>query len=399
MRVSLRQPLPPAGSDPSASPLLDPAGPRRVMGRAPGGSGEAEPLTVSDRHLFGPRGAVLGAGGGPLVVSDTGHHRLLVWRRQPETDEAPADLVIGQPTFAVEGRNGKREPDAASLNVPTGVALVGDVLAVADAWNHRVLLWHGLPEHSNQPADVVLGQADFGSVLVNRGSASAAADTLNWCYGVSILDGRLVVADTGNRRVLVWEGIPEKNGQPADLVLGQPGPDTRDENAGRDPGPLGMRWPHSVAMSGGRWLVADAGNNRVLVWNRLPGAAGVPADSALGQQDFLSLEHNRGHYLPDAVGCNMPYGVAADDRRVLVADTANSRMIGWRGQSLGTGRPAVAVAGQPGFGAKGDNRWGPPVRDSLCWPYGVTLCGETAVISDSGNNRVLLWDLDRSFAS
>ena len=61
--------------------------------------------------------------------------------------------------------------------------------------------------------------------------------------------------------------------------------------------------------------------------------------------------------------------------------------------------PAVAVAGQPGFGAKGDNRWGPPVRDSLCWPYGVTLCGETAVISDSGNNRVLLWDLDRSFAS
>ena len=86
------------------------------------------------------------------------------------------------------------------------------MLAVADAWNHRVLIWHGLPERSNQPADVVLGQADFDGALANRGADAPRADTLFWCYGVAIAGGRLFVADTGNRRVLVWDRIPTTNG-------------------------------------------------------------------------------------------------------------------------------------------------------------------------------------------
>jgi len=99
-----------------------------------------------------------------------------------------------------------RQPGAATLNVPTGVAASPEVLVVADAWNHRVLIWRGLPETSNQPADVVLGQADFGGMLANRGG-EARADTLNWCYGVSIVGRSLVVCDTGNRRVLIWREI------------------------------------------------------------------------------------------------------------------------------------------------------------------------------------------------
>jgi hypothetical protein len=30
----------------------------------------------------------------------------------------------------------------------------------------------------------------------------------------------------------------------------------------------------------------------------------------------------------------------------------------------------------------------------LNWCYGVKVCGNTAVIADSGNNRVLLWRLE-----
>ncbi|MEO1172315.1 MAG: hypothetical protein AAFX94_09720, partial [Myxococcota bacterium] len=55
---------------------------------------------------------------------------------------------------------------------------------------------------------------------------------------------------------------------------------------------------------------------------------------------------------------------------------------------------AFALSGQDDFGAKGDNRWQPAVRDSLCWPYNVSTCGNTVVIADSGNNRVLLWDIE-----
>lgn len=59
---------------------------------------------------------------------------------------------------------------------------------------------------------------------------------------------------------------------------------------------------------------------------------------------------------------------------------------------LGMGTAATSLAGQRDFTLKGDNRRGPAVRDSLCWPYNVAACGDTLVIADSGNSRVLLRD-------
>ncbi|WP_244500130.1 hypothetical protein [Methyloceanibacter superfactus] len=265
------------------------------------------------------------------------------------------------------------------------------MLAVADAWNHRVLIWHGLPEETNRPADVVLGQADFSGALANRGTDRPDADTMFWCYGVAIIGGRLMVADTGNRRVLVWDRIPTRNGTPADLVLGQLDFITRDENAGGAPGALGMRWPHGIAMDDGRLFVADAGDNRVMVWRGLPAANGCPCDFVLGQDDMEHVDHNQAAYYPTARGLNMPYGLAVLGDRLAVADTANSRLLGFDLTDLGMGAPASRLAGQRGFADKGDNRWGAPVRDSLCWPYNVSACADTLVVADSGNNRVLLW--------
>ena len=211
MRVSLRPLANPASGavarGAAPRPLLDPAGPICVLGSRADEDALSAPVAPSPQTMFGPRGAALAGADGPLFVTDTGHHRLLIWLRSPEADHTPADLLIGQPDFFREGRNAKGEPGAATLNVPTGVAASGDVLAVADAWNHRVLIWRGLPRESNRPADVVLGQADFAATLANRGG-EVGPHTLNWCYGVSIADGRLIVCDTGNRRVLVWDDIP-----------------------------------------------------------------------------------------------------------------------------------------------------------------------------------------------
>ena len=55
--------------------------------------------------------------------------------------------------------------------------------------------------------------------------------------------------------------------------------------------------------------------------------------------------------------------------------------------------PAERLTGQPDFASKGDNAWGLPGRDTLCWPYGLSVLGRRVAIADSGNNRVLLWDL------
>jgi hypothetical protein len=384
MRVSLspvrKRPAEEAPSLPSA--LLDANGARIILGRK-----------SASGVLFEPRGAALAGEAGPLFVSDTGHHRLLIWTDLPASDAAPADLIIGQPDFTSEGRNARGPVGAATLNVPTGVAASDRVLAVADAWNHRVLIWHGFPTRSNQPADVVLGQADFTGGTANRGGDAAGAATLNWCYGVAISDGSLYVADTGNRRVLKWNRIPEVNGTPADLVLGQRDFDTRDENGGRPPDAAGMRWPHGLAMDGERLFVADAGNNRIMVWTAPPERNGAPCAFVLGQRDIAGVDHNRAAYYPTAASLNMPYGLAVLGRRLVAADTANCRLIGYDLDALGPDAPARWLVGQVAFEDKGENhRWGAQQRDSLCWPYGVSACGCTVAVADSGNNRVLIWE-------
>jgi hypothetical protein len=347
-------------------------------------------LTPAAHTLFGPRGAAVGADGA-LWVADTGHHRLLGWPALPEHDAQPAGWLIGQTDFAREGRNAQGEPSAASLNVPTGVCACGEGLAVADAWNHRVLVWHRAPRRSHCPADVVLGQADFGSAEANRGRDRAAVDTLNWPYGVFWDGARLWVADTGNRRVLRFDGLPQRPGQAADLVLGQPDFEQRDENAGGVTQAT-MRWPHAVAVWQGHLCVADAGNNRLLLWAQDPTRPMQRADLIVGQDEIDALDHNRGEYWPSARSLNMPYGLAVHDDRLFVADTANSRVLRFDSPLM---REAQAVAGQTSFADKGDNRWQAAARDSLCWPYALAMHGDTAIVVDSGNNRVLLWEVAR----
>jgi hypothetical protein len=353
--------------------------------------------------MFGPRG-VCAAPDGTLWVSDTGHHRVLGWRRMPEADNTPADVLFGQPTFNREGRNAGGSASAATLNVPTGITACGpdgEGLAVADAWNHRVLIWHRRPTASHQRPDVVVGQPDFDHGESNRGADRPSASTLFWPYCVAWDGARLWVADTGNRRVLMWQGLPQAHGAPADLVLGQADFDTRDENGGGAPTANSMRWPHAITFPAGGLCVADAGNNRLMGWRRMPQANNAPCDGMVGQAGTVLVEHNQGSYYPDAACLNMPYGAAVVDDLIAVADTANSRLLAWRIDSLSThGANAHALAAQPDWNSKGDNRWLPAARDSVCWPYCVALAqsgddgGHTLLVADSGNNRVLLWPVE-----
>lgn len=344
--------------------------------------------------MFGPRGVCVGADG-RLWVADTGHHRLLGWSRLPQESGEPAQLLIGQPEFAREGRNGKGSVGAATMNVPTGVSACGEGIAVADAWNHRVLIWRSAPLRHNQAADLVLGQSDFSGDASNRGSATPAADTMHWPYGLAWDGTRFWVADTGNRRVLMWNGLPSRNGQPADLVLGQTAFDRRDENGGRAPDAHGMRWPHGIAFLGGRLCVSDAGNNRLMIWRKPPVANGQWCDVIVGQRDSSRVDHNQGDYWPSAGALNMPYALTTMGSWLMAADTANSRLVGWHLDDLnGCGAAARRLTGQRDWESKGDNRWLPAVRDSLCWPYGLSGNSQYAVIADAGNNRVLLWRWD-----
>ena len=395
MQVTLRASIDPAPKratpGPLPLPLLAHGGAAVILGAPVAIDALAVPIVPADNTLFGPRGACVAADGS-LWVADTGHHRLLGWPGLPEFDGAPATMLVGQPTFGTEGRNAHGDPGPATLNVPAGVCACGEGIAVADGWNHRVLLWHTLPRRHNQPADVVLGQESFHDVAANRGSDAPRADTLFWPFGVAWDGERLMVADTGNRRVLVWDGLPSHSGQAADLVLGQTSFSCRDENAGGAAARGSMRWPHGISFLGPRVCIADAGNNRVMVWHEMPTSAGQPCDVILGQRSAAAVDHNLGDYWPSAAALNMPYAVTAIDEWLVVADTASSRLVAWHSDDLtGMGKPARLLACQPDWESKGDNRWQAAARDSVCWPFGLAGDRQFAVIADAGNNRVMLW--------
>ncbi len=340
-------------------------------------------------QLYAPRGVWLDDE--QLVVADTGNHRVLIWCDPASlTDHRPADVVLGQPDFESEGAQASGRGPEHGMRLPTGVLIDRGRLVVADAWNHRILVWDTVPRESGARPDVVLGQSDAVSVEENRGAA-CGPDGFYWPFGIAVVDGTFYVADTGNRRVLAWTGIPEPGRDP-ELILGQPSAEAREENRGRLGGDS-FRWPHAIAGDDSQVLIADAGNHRVLTWEPRP-ERDRPADRVLGQPDFESASEFP--YAPQSAQIlRFPYAVAVDDGLLAAADTANNRVLIWDRLPQGSTGAADRVLGQPDFTTNGENRWDAVGPDTLCWPYGICLHRGRLAVADSGNNRVMVWTLGR----
>ena len=360
----------------------------RLGAESPGGLGLPDAAPTASQ-LYAPRGVHVA--GDVLVVADTGNHRVLLWHGLPTTDGAPADVVLGQPDATTEGCGGAER----GMRLPTGVCVIDGDLHVADAWHHRVLVYDGIPTRTGTAPAFVVGQHDLVTVEPNGGGECDGA-SLYWPFGIAHVDGWTWVTDTGNKRVLGWRRRLEP-GRRADVVLGQDGAHGRSDNRGGAPDGHSFRWPHAVAgtdgCSGGPGvlLVADAGNHRVLAWSPPP-TTDRPADLALGQPDLTTT----GEWPYGAQGAGrlrFPYALATDSQRLAVADTANNRVLVWHGMPTSSGAPADEVLGQADLDGGGENRWESVRADTLCWPYGLALSGSTLAVADSGNNRVILWEL------
>lgn len=393
------------GPDPAAVPPSTYAGwrPRAVLGaEAPGGL-LLPPAMPTAAHMYAPR--AVWTNGEIVVAADTGNHRVLIWHGVPDTDGVAAAVVLGQVDEHSEGPAAGGAGPGNGMYLPTGVLVHEGRLLVADAWHHRVLIWDELPTVTGTPPDHVLGQPDHLSVEPNAGGEPDAS-TFYWPFGLAVIDGRCYVADTGNRRVLIWrDGIPEP-GQPADVVLGQPDVAAREENRGADVAANSFRWPHAFADTGsGGVVIADAGNHRLLRWDQHP-EGDRPADGVLGQPDFAS--GGEFPYDPQVGRLRFPYGVASHDGGLAVADTANNRLLLYASTSASFHAEPLASLGQPTLAANGENRWDAVAADTMCWPYGVHWWGSSGgrriaaqppqppsqllAIADSGNNRVVIWE-------
>jgi len=225
--------------------------------------------------------------GGKLYVADRNNHRILVWDDIPTVTGTAADFAIGQPDLTSgTGNNGGRS--ASSLQSPNGIVITGTKLIVSERGNDRILIWNTVPTTFGVAADVVLGQANFGV----RSISPVTASTLNNPRGLTVVGTKLIVADEVNHRVLIWNDLTTiSSTDPADVVLGQADFTSNGVNAGAglgSPEDDTFDNPQDVYSDGTKLYVADDDNNRILIWDTIPTIDQTPADAVFGQTLFTT---------------------------------------------------------------------------------------------------------------
>ncbi len=182
---------------------------------------------------------------------------------------------------------------------PTGVATDGSILVVSDTDNNRVLIWRSLPTVNGQPADVVVGQPNFSQTTT---TVPPTATSMRGPEGVWLAGGKLYVADTQNNRVLIFNKVPTANGAAADVVIGQPNFTTFVQTdltkATANPTAANMQDPTSVTTDGQNMYVSDFGQNRVLIFSPIPTTNGASAQVAVGQPDLTDSIPNYSYVGP-----------------------------------------------------------------------------------------------------
>ena len=149
---------------------------------------------------------------------------------------------------------------ANKLNHPVSISANYGKLAVTDRFNNRVLIWNTIPS-SNTPPDLVLGQANF-----TTHNSGTGLNNMDFPGQVIITpDGKVLVADSDNNRVLVWTSFPASSGQSADYAL----PITNYVN-------FGDSWPWGVWSDGTKVVVTATVAKAVLFWNTFPGPSTSP---------------------------------------------------------------------------------------------------------------------------
>jgi len=334
-----------------------------------------------------------------------------------------ASLVLGQPDFISSDDN----LTANGMRNPTGIASDGKILVVADTDNNRVLIWNSLPTTNDQPANVVIGQADFTHAST---SVPPSATSLRGPEGVWLAGGKLYIADTQDNRILIYNSVPTTNHAAADVVVGQPNftsfvqPDLTQSSP--PTAANNLQTPVSVSTDATHMYISDLGQSRVLIFNTIPTTNGASADVVIGQPSMsANIDNNsfvRTITTPDADGnftgdqpllcqsngvdsenfpvfpvrcaatISYPRFVISDGTRLFVADGGNDRVLVFNTIPTANGTSADAVLGQPD--AISDNATDNPngsnalqTPTSMAWD----AVNQNLYVSDTYNRRVVIY--------
>ena len=90
-------------------------------------------------------------------------------------------------------------------------------------------------------------------------------------------DGKLLIADSNNNRILVWTTFPTSSGQAANYSI--------DIDAAG-----GMRgtWPWGVWSDGTKVIVSQTVGGQILLWNNFPGSGNNSPDVIISSSNFVN---------------------------------------------------------------------------------------------------------------
>jgi hypothetical protein len=361
-----------------------------------------------------------GFGGIHFLIADSGNNRVLGWNEIPTSNDQPADFVLGQPDLVTGIRQAPQGGSSfgAGYANPNKVTISDDGrLVVTDTGHNRILIYNTIPSAPTAVPDVIIGQA-----ALTGQAPGTSATTLTNPQSAMIAAGNLVVADTGNNRVLIWSPAPTSGaGAAATLVLGQSntqdgtstgcscqaGDDFTDNGTATAPTRFNMQTPADIWTDGSRLLVADTGFDRVLYWPQMPLNAVVfpvtvtPPQQVIGQTAFTFTFS----VAPSPSSLNSPTGIGSNGNgAIMVTDTQNNRALYYQNLPRTNGISSTVVLGQGDFlhstandpyqnGANSDTGGPHATFNSLNGPSGVTFVGNTAFVTDTNNNRVMFYNM------
>ena len=293
--------------------------------------------------LNAPR-AIAAGGNEDLYVADSRNHRIL-------HIAADGSLLQEWGTFAMVDYNKPVTMEAAlqeaplgTFNEPWGVAVGPDgSVYVADTWNHRI-------QKFTEDGKPVKAWGQYGQPLLE----DATSKSLLWGPRGIALDsqGRVFVADTGNKRIAVFD-------EDGNYL-------TEFGTAGFDPGQFDE--PVGVAVAGdGTVYVTDTWNQRVQSF--------VPNED--GTLYFPLQQWDVNAWFGQSLE-NKPFIAVSQDKHVFVTDPEGFRVIEFTENG-----EFVRTWGDFGVGA-----------DEIGLAAGVAVDSEGFVwVTDAGNNRILRYTL------
>jgi sugar lactone lactonase YvrE len=332
---------------------------------------------ISETTLSVPSG--VSVNGNKIFIADSGNNRVLFWNTTAVSTQSPADGVLGQTDFISSNSNAGGVTSDSSLYNPSSLFFDGTRVYVNDYLNYRIIVWDNLV--SSSTATFVIGQSDFVQNGLNAASASTPSGS-----GAVWSDGqKIYLADSYNNRILIWNAIPTTNGSSANNVLGQ-----------IDFGSNATTYPEFSSLSistishaysdGTRLFAVDRSNRRVLIWNTLPTSDSQTPDVVLGQVDFTSMAAG-----VTSASLGIPISVYSDGTKLFICDSLFNRVLIWNTIPTTNNQSADVVLGQSLFTTNTSNLGGLS-SSSLSSPSYVIGDGQRLYVSDSGNNRILIWN-------